>query len=90
MSSGKHIPLRKCVGCQEMKPKAELMRVIRTPEGTIELDLSGRKNGRGAYLCRDAQCLSMAEKNKGLQRSLKCAVDAEMVRKLLAEMEGQA
>ena len=84
----KHSPLRKCVGCQEMKPKQEMLRVIRTPEGVLEADATGRKNGRGAYLCKSLACFELAVKNKGLQRSLKCAPDSELreaLRKAVAD-----
>ena len=71
MSGGKHIPLRKCVGCGQMMPKTELMRVIRTPEGAIEADFTGRKNGRGAYLCNDPACLERALRRRSLQRAFR-------------------
>lgn len=70
----KKIPMRQCVGCGEMKGKREMMRVLRTPEGSIVLDMTGRKNGRGAYLCRNLDCLKKAEKNRGLERSLKISI----------------
>ena len=66
--------MRKCVGCQEMKSKKEMIRVIRTAEGEFLLDATGRKNGRGAYLCPNGGCLAKAVKNKGLERSLKMAI----------------
>ena len=87
MPGNKHIPLRRCVGCQEMKPKQELIRVIRTPEGILEADATGRKNGRGAYLCRNTECFDKAVKNKGLQRSLKCVPDEELLNKLRQAVE---
>ena len=61
----KKVPLRQCVGCGQMKSKKEMMRVIKTAEGDIVLDVTGRKNGRGAYLCKQEECLKMAMKNKG-------------------------
>ena len=67
----KKVPLRQCVGCGQMKSKKEMMRVIKTAEGDIVLDVTGRKNGRGAYLCKQEECLKMAMKNKGLERSFK-------------------
>ena len=81
------VPRRKCVGCGEMKNKKELIRVLKTPEGEIVLDATGRKNGRGAYLCGSRECLDRAEKNKGLQRSLGTAVPAEIFERLRKEME---
>lgn len=85
---GKKIPLRQCVGCGEMKPKKEMMRVIKTAEGDIVLDVTGKKNGRGAYLCRQEECLKMAMKNKGLERSFKMSIDKAIYEKLQKEYEG--
>ncbi len=68
------IPNRQCTGCGEFRPKKELIRVIHTPEGEIVLDETGKKNGRGAYICRNAECLRLARKKKGLEKSLKCAI----------------
>ena len=70
--------MRKCVGCQEMKSKTEMIRVIRTSEGEFLLDATGRKNGRGAYLCPNSDCLAKAVKNKGLERSFKQAIPKEV------------
>jgi uncharacterized protein len=70
----KKVPLRKCVGCQEMKPKRSLIRVVLTPTGEIELDPTGRKAGRGAYVCRSVQCFQVAKKKKALDRSLKVTI----------------
>ncbi len=86
MAKGK-IPVRKCTGCGEMKPKREMVRVILTPEENIELDLTGKKNGRGAYICRDRQCLETALKTHGLERSLKTAIPAEIAQELVKELE---
>ena len=66
----KKVPMRMCVACREMKPKKELIRVVRTPEGEIIADETGRKNGRGAYLCRSKTCLSKAVKSRALERAL--------------------
>lgn len=85
---GKKIPLRQCVGCGEMKPKKEMMRVIKTAEGDIVLDVTGKKNGRGAYLCQQEECLRMAMKNKGLERSFKMSIDKSIYEKLQKEYEG--
>ncbi|MBQ6321898.1 MAG: YlxR family protein, partial [Lachnospiraceae bacterium] len=71
MAQSKRIPLRKCVGCQEMKSKKELLRIVLTPEGQILFDPTGRMNGRGAYVCPKDACLEMAVKNGGLSRSFK-------------------
>ena len=62
MPAARKIPMRKCTGCNEMKPKKELVRVVRSPEGEISLDLTGKKPGRGAYVCRDEECLKKARK----------------------------
>ena len=70
MGTVKKIPMRKCVGCGEMKNKKEMLRVLKTPENVVVLDDTGRKNGRGAYLCFQKECLEKAEKNKGIERSL--------------------
>ena len=82
----KKIPMRNCKGCNEMKPKKELIRVVKSPEGEISLDLTGKKNGRGAYICASPQCLEKARKNKGLERSLKTAIPEEVYDSLKKEM----
>lgn len=87
MNSKKKIPMRQCVGCGEMKNKKEMMRVLKTSEGLIALDTSGRKNGRGAYLCMTKECLGKARKNKGLSRSFKMSIPDEVYEKLEKEFE---
>ena len=87
MSNNKKIPMRKCVGCQEMKSKKEMMRVLKTSEDTFELDATGKKNGRGAYLCPSMDCFKKAVKNKGLERSFKTAIPKEVYETLEKEME---
>ncbi|ADL33706.1 hypothetical protein bpr_I0964 [Butyrivibrio proteoclasticus B316] len=82
----KKIPLRKCVGCGEMKEKKEMIRVLKTPEDEIILDTTGRANGRGAYLCNDPDCLKKAIKNKGLERSLKSRIPEEVSIRLQKEL----
>ena len=79
--------MRKCVGCQEMKSKKEMIRVIRTSEGEFLLDATGRKNGRGAYLCPNSDCIAKAVKNKVLERSVKQAIPKEVYEALEKEME---
>jgi hypothetical protein len=81
------IPMRQCIGCREMKSKKEMMRILRTTEGTLCLDTTGKQNGRGAYLCYNSSCLEKAMKNKGLERSLKMAVSGEVYEKLKKELE---
>lgn len=76
--TNKKIPMRQCVGCREMKPKRKLIRVIRTSEDEILIDATGKKNGRGAYICPNRECLEKAVKNKGLERSLKISVPQEI------------
>ena len=80
-------PLRQCTGCREMKSKKEMIRVIRTPEQEILLDTTGRKNGRGAYICSSQECLEKAVKSHGLERSLKMAVPQEVYENLKKELE---
>ena len=87
MGANKKVPMRKCVGCQEMKSKKEMIRVIRTSEGEFLLDATGRKNGRGAYLCPNSDCLAKAVKNKGMERSFKQAIPKEVYEALEKEME---
>lgn len=82
----KKVPMRQCVGCAQMKTKKELLRVIKTPEEEIVLDVTGRKNGRGAYICASMDCLKMARQRKGLERSLKVAIPAEVYETLEQEM----
>lgn len=83
----KKIPMRQCVGCNEMKSKKEMLRILKTPEETIVLDDTGKKNGRGAYICRNKECLEKAHKQKGLERSFKKAISAEIYDNLLKEFE---
>ena len=85
--SMKKVPLRQCIGCGEMKSKREMIRVIKTPENEILLDATGRKNGRGAYLCPAMECLKKAVKSKGLERSFKMAIPPEVYQALEKEME---
>ena len=87
MTAGKKIPMRRCTGCGEMKSKKEMIRVIRTAEGEILLDATGKKNGRGAYLCFSAECLEKAVKSRGLERSLKVPVPQEVYENLNKELE---
>ena len=87
MSVNKKVPMRKCVGCQEMKSKKEMIRIIRTAQGEFLLDATGKKNGRGAYVCGVKECLDKAIKNKGLERSFKQSIPAEVYEALKKEME---
>ncbi len=83
----KKIPMRQCVGCGEMKNKKEIMRVLKPAEGPVVLDMPGKKNGRGAYLCMTRECLQKARKNKGLERSLKMTIPDELYENLEREFE---
>lgn len=74
MIQKKKIPLRKCSGCGEMKPKKELVRVVRSPQGEVSLDLTGRSPGRGAYLCRSSSCFAKARKARRFERALDCSI----------------
>ena len=85
--SMKKVPLRQCIGCQEMKSKKEMIRVIKTAEDEIILDTTGRKNGRGAYICPESECLQKAIKCKGLERSFKMPIPKDVYEMLTKEME---
>lgn len=87
MSTGKKIPLRQCIGCGEMKSKKEMIRVLKTTEDEIVIDATGRKNGRGAYLCPSMECYKKAAKSKGLERSLKMSIPKSVYETLEKEME---
>ena len=84
----KKIPLRQCLGCREMKPERDLIRVVRAPDGTITLDFHGKKPGRGAYLCPQPECLKRARKAKALERAFSLPIPAEVYDALEQEMEG--
>ena len=82
----KKIPMRMCVACREMKPKKELIRVVRTPDGEIKLDPTGKLGGRGAYLCKDAACMKRAAKSGALSRAFETAVKPEIYESLEKEL----
>ena len=84
--SQKKIPVRRCVGCGEHLPKAELVRVLRTPEGEVVLDLTGKKSGRGAYICKKAACLKKARKSKRIDTSLECTIPEEVYDRMEEEI----
>lgn len=79
--------MRQCIGCQEMKNKKEMLRILKTAEGEIVLDTTGRRNGRGAYLCFSGECLKKARKNRGLERSLKMSIPSEVYDNLKEELD---
>ena len=83
----KKIPMRQCLGCREMKPKKELIRVVRSPEGEISLDFRGKANGRGAYVCPDPACLKKAIRAKALERAFETTIPEEIYAQLTAQME---
>ena len=83
----KKVPMRSCCGCREKKPKRELIRVVRSPEGEVSFDITGRKAGRGVYLCTDKACLSKAIKSRALARALECEIPEEVYERLEGEME---
>ena len=90
----KKVPLRQCVGCREHKPKRELIRVVRSPEGTVSLDFRGKSPGRGAYICPDPDCFAHAKKSRALERALECpmpdAVFEELGRQLAKGAQSEA
>ena len=74
----KKIPMRNCKGCNEMKPKKELIRIVKSPEGEISLDLTGKKNGRGAYICHSVECFKKVRKSKRLEKEFECKIPDEV------------
>ena len=83
----KKIPMRQCLGCREMKPKRDLIRVVRSPEGAISLDFKGKVSGRGAYVCPDMSCLKKAMKSKAVERAFETAIPDEIYAQLTEQME---
>ena len=83
----KKIPQRMCLGCREHKDKKELVRVVRSPEGEVSVDLTGRKNGRGAYICRSKDCLKKARKQRSISKALNCEITDEVFEQLLEQIE---
>lgn len=86
MQKQKKIPERQCMGCGERFPKSTLIRVVRSPEGDISLDLTGKKSGRGAYICKNAACLSKAKKTKRIERTLECTIPDDVYAKMEEEL----
>lgn len=86
----KKVPFRMCVGCREMKPKKELLRIVRTPEEKIELDPTGKRSGRGAYICPARDCVQKALKAKSIERALKCSLSREVIEFLRNAVNGEA
>ena len=84
----KKVPMRRCVGCMEQKSKRELIRVVRSPEGEISLDKTGKKAGRGAYICPDPECFAKARKARRLERAFSCMIPDEVYEKIEKELSG--
>lgn len=87
MGQTRRVPMRKCIGCQEMKNKKEMMRILKTTEDEILLDTTGKKNGRGAYICFSRECFEKAVKSKALERSLKMNIPQEVYESLKKEID---
>lgn len=87
MMKVKKVPQRKCVGCNEMKDKKALLRIVRSPEGEISLDFTGKKNGRGAYVCPNKDCITKAVKERRLERALEKPVSEEVYQQILEDLE---
>ena len=83
----KKIPLRMCIGCREMKPKAELNRIVKTPDGEIVIDKTNKLSGRGAYICKSGECLKKAEKTNALAHTFSTSVDREIYSRLAGECD---
>ncbi|MDD2955132.1 MAG: YlxR family protein [Oscillospiraceae bacterium] len=82
----KRVPMRMCTGCGEMKPKRELVRVVKSAEGEISLDLTGKKSGRGAYVCRSLECLKKARKARRFEKAFSCQIPAEIYDRMEEEL----
>lgn len=85
----KKVPQRTCIGCREVKPKKELLRIVKSSESDISIDTTGKKNGRGAYICKNEKCLDMAIKNKRLSREFEMAIPTEIYDKLREELNSE-
>ena len=83
----KKIPMRQCLGCNEHKEKPMLLRVVRSPEGEISLDFTGKKSGRGAYICRDVKCLRRARKSRRIDKNLDCSIPDEIYDRMEQELQ---
>ncbi len=85
--STKKIPIRRCIGCNQGKEKKELVRVVRNKEGEISIDLTGKKPGRGAYICKDIACLEKARKGKRIEKAFSCQIEPEVYERLSDEIQ---
>ena len=88
MTKPKKIPMRMCLGCGEMKTKRELVRIVKSPEGEISLDLTGKKSGRGAYICGNAECLKKVKKSKRLEKAFGCSIPEQVYERMEEEISG--
>lgn len=86
MMKTKKIPMRMCLGCGEMKPKRELIRVVKSKEGDISLDLTGKKSGRGAYICKSVECFEKARKARKFERSFSCMINEDIYNSMEGEL----
>ena len=86
----KKIPMRTCIGCNNAKPKKELIRIVKSSDGEVSIDFTGKKNGRGAYVCRDISCLEMAIKTKRLSRAFEMPIENAVYEKLKVEIESES
>ncbi len=87
MPGVKKIPMRMCLGCNEMKPKKSMIRVVRSPEGEVSLDLTGKKSGRGAYICKSCDCFEKARKARGFEKAFSCRISDEVYDNMKGELE---
>ncbi len=87
MAGTKKIPMRMCLGCNEMKPKKELIRAVKSPEGEISMDLTGKKSGRGAYICRSIECFRMARKARRFEKAFSCQISEEVYDAMEKELQ---
>jgi predicted RNA-binding protein YlxR (DUF448 family) len=85
----KKIPMRMCLGCGEMKPKKELIRAVKSPEGEISLDFTGKKSGRGAYICKSTECFEKARKSHRFEKSFSCRIDESVYEVMANELEAE-
>lgn len=84
----KKTPMRQCLGCNQHMPKQQLLRVVRSPEGEVSLDFTGKKSGRGAYICKNLACLKKVRKSRRLEHSLTCTISDEVYNRMEAELSG--
>lgn len=85
----KKVPLRMCLGCSELKPKKELIRIVKNKDGVISIDFTGKKPGRGAYICESSECLKKAQKTKRFERAFECTISSEIYNQLIEEIENK-